>query len=678
MRETRTKLLVTGGAGFIGSHLAGRLADLGHEVRILDNFATGRRSNLLALPDDVELVEGDIQSYERVHNAVVGCEVVFHEAALPSVPRSVQDPLTSNATNITGTLNVLLAARDAGVRRVVFGSSSSIYGAGREMPKREAMKPEPISPYAVAKLACENYARSFGEVYGLETVSLRYFNVFGPRQDPLSQYAAVIPNFITALMAGEPPVVFGDGEQSRDFTYVDNVVEANVLAMDAMGVAGEVFNVAYGRQTTLNQLLAELRELLDTDVEAQYVASRPGDVPHSLADCSRAGEALGYEPSVDLREGLKRTIDHYRQVGAPQREGRADPLSMGDPTFIPAFFLAAAVTFVAVPVAIRLARRTEFYDHPAGYKGHASSTPYLGGLAVFAGFAAGALAFGHAAGRFWVIFACAAGLLALGTLDDRLPLAPRWRVLAEIAAAVALYAAGLGWSVFESGPADLLLTVAWVVGLCNAFNLMDNLDGAAGTVAGVSATGIGVAAWLNSDPVTAAFAFALAGACAGFLPHNLAGPARIFLGDGGSLPIGFLVAASAMVACDWPSLRGSSVLLGALLVGLAILDTALVVFSRRRAGVPVVRAGRDHLTHRLAYPAGNSASRCDCPRVHAGLAVRGRDRRRPGGTRRARRGGLGRRRMWPARTQGAGLARLASGAGAAPAPARTRATRGAV
>jgi UDP-N-acetylglucosamine/UDP-N-acetyl-alpha-D-glucosaminouronate 4-epimerase len=320
LRETRTKLLVTGGAGFIGSHLAGRLTDLGHEVRILDNFATGRRSNLLALPDNVELVEGDIQSYERVHNAVVGCEVVFHEAALPSVPRSVQDPLTSNATNITGTLNVLLAARDAGVRRVVFGSSSSIYGAGPEMPKQEGMKPEPISPYAVAKLACENYCRSFGEVYGLETVSLRYFNVFGPRQDPLSQYAAVVPNFITALMAGEPPVVFGDGQQSRDFTYVQNVVAANVLAMDATGVAGEVFNVAYGRQTTLNQLLAELRELLDTDVEAQYVASRPGDVPNSLADCSRAREALGYEPSIDLREGLKRTIDHYRQAGVPHGE----------------------------------------------------------------------------------------------------------------------------------------------------------------------------------------------------------------------------------------------------------------------------------------------------------------------------------------------------------------------
>jgi UDP-glucose 4-epimerase len=312
------KVLVTGGAGFIGSHLAGHLVELGHEVRILDNFATGRRSNLLALPDDeVELVEGDIQSYERVHNAVVGCEVVFHQAALPSVPRSVQDPLTSNATNITGTLNVLLAARDAGVRRVVFGSSSSIYGATPEMPKREDMAPQPISPYAVAKLACEGYCRSFGEVYGLETVALRYFNVFGPRQDPRSQYAAVIPNFVTALMAGERPVVFGDGEQSRDFTYVHNVVEANLRAIDAQGVAGKVFNVACGVQTSLNALLDELRALLGSDVEAEYVATRPGDVPHSLADVSSARETLGYVPDVDLREGLGRTIAHYRSEGMP-------------------------------------------------------------------------------------------------------------------------------------------------------------------------------------------------------------------------------------------------------------------------------------------------------------------------------------------------------------------------
>jgi nucleoside-diphosphate-sugar epimerase len=314
------KALVTGGGGFVGSHLAAHLAELGHEVRILDNFATGRRSNLLALPEEIELVEGDIQSYERVHNAVVGCEVVFHQAALPSVPRSVQDPLTSNATNITGTLNVLLAARDAGVRRVLFSSSSSLYGAGLEMPKREDMRPEPISPYAVAKVACEGYCRSFGDVYGLETVCLRYFNIFGPRQDPMSQYSAVIPNFITALLAGERPTVFGDGEQSRDFTYVQNVVEANLQAMDAQGVAGQAFNVAYGERTTLNQLLDELRELLGTDIEAEFAASRPGDVPHSWADCSRAQEAFGYQPEIALRDGLRRTIEYYEAEGLPATE----------------------------------------------------------------------------------------------------------------------------------------------------------------------------------------------------------------------------------------------------------------------------------------------------------------------------------------------------------------------
>jgi nucleoside-diphosphate-sugar epimerase len=314
------KTLVTGGGGFIGSHLASHLAELGHDIRILDNFASGQRSNMLALPDDVELIEGDIQSYERAHNAVTGCEIVFHQAALPSVPRSVQDPLTSNATNITGTLNVLLAARDAGVRRVIFASSSSIYGSSPEMPKREDVLPLPISPYAAAKMACEGYCRSFAEVYGLETVALRYFNVFGPRQDPRSEYAAAVPKFINELMAGERPTVFGDGEQSRDFAYVQNIIDANVLAMDAQGVAGQVFNVACGQAVTLNQLLDELRDLLDTDTEAEYVAPRPGDVRHSLADISRAQADLGYEPSVHLREGLLKTIEHFREEGLPVRE----------------------------------------------------------------------------------------------------------------------------------------------------------------------------------------------------------------------------------------------------------------------------------------------------------------------------------------------------------------------
>jgi nucleoside-diphosphate-sugar epimerase len=304
-------ILVTGGAGFIGSHLAAHLAVLGHDVRILDNLATGRRSNVLAIAEDVELVEGDIQSYERVHNAVAGCDAVFHQAALPSVPRSVQDPLTSNATNVTGTLNVLLAARDAGVRRVVFASSSSVYGAEPALPAREDAAPLPISPYATAKLACEGYCRSFHEVYGLETVALRYFNVFGPRQDPRSEYAAVIPRFINALLAGEAPTIFGDGEQSRDFTFVDDVVEANVLAMGAPGVAGQVFNVARGESATVNALLEELRAVIDVTVDPQYAPSRAGEVRHSLADVGRARRVLGWQPQVDLREGLLRMVELF-------------------------------------------------------------------------------------------------------------------------------------------------------------------------------------------------------------------------------------------------------------------------------------------------------------------------------------------------------------------------------
>ena len=313
------RVLVTGGAGFIGSHLAAELVESGHQVRVLDNFATGRRSNLASLGDEVELVEGDVQSYERASKAVGRCEVVLHQAALPSVPRSVQDPLTSNATNVIGTLNVLLAARDHGVRRVVLASSSSVYGglAGTG-PKHEDQPALPISPYATAKLAGEGYARSFHGVYELETVCLRYFNVFGPRQDPTSQYAAVVPNFITALLAGQSPVIFGDGEQSRDFTYVANVVQANLLAMDATGVAGRVFNVACGERVTLNHLVAELQDLLGTDIRPVYAAPRAGDIRHSLADLAAARSALGYEPAVQLREGLERTIDHIRfdELGA--------------------------------------------------------------------------------------------------------------------------------------------------------------------------------------------------------------------------------------------------------------------------------------------------------------------------------------------------------------------------
>ena len=308
------RVLVTGGGGFIGSHLAARMLELGHDVRVLDNFATGRRSNVEWLGDAIDLVEGDICSFERVARAVRRCDYVFHLAALPSVPRSVQDPLTSTAVNVTGLLNVLLASRDAGVQRVVYASSSSVYGANAELPKHEAMATLPISPYAVAKLAGEGYCRSFGEVYGLECVALRYFNVFGPRQDPRSQYAAVVPNFIAALLSGNAPQIHGDGEQSRDFTYVENVVQANVLAMSAAGVGGRVYNVACGENVTLNALVGELRELIDTEVEPVYGAPRAGDVRHSLADISRARAELGYEPAVSLRDGLTQTVDHFRDV----------------------------------------------------------------------------------------------------------------------------------------------------------------------------------------------------------------------------------------------------------------------------------------------------------------------------------------------------------------------------
>jgi UDP-N-acetylglucosamine/UDP-N-acetyl-alpha-D-glucosaminouronate 4-epimerase len=304
------KALVTGGGGFIGSHLVNRLLQDGYAVRVLDNFATGRRENLAEVIEDLELIEGDVQSYERAHNAVRGCDVVFHLAALPSVPRSIQDPLTSTASNVTGTLNVLLAARDEDVRRVVFASSSSVYGPQKHYPQREDAAARPISPYGVSKLAAEGYCRAFTQVYGLETVAVRYFNVFGPRQDPLSQYAAVIPRFITAALSDQPPVIFGDGEQSRDFTYIDNTVDGTVLASTAEGVAGETFNVACGEATTLNGLLEHIREISGKPVEAIYEDRQPGDVHRSQADISRARESLGYDPAIDVRAGLERTFVH--------------------------------------------------------------------------------------------------------------------------------------------------------------------------------------------------------------------------------------------------------------------------------------------------------------------------------------------------------------------------------
>jgi UDP-N-acetylglucosamine/UDP-N-acetyl-alpha-D-glucosaminouronate 4-epimerase len=303
------KVLVTGGAGFIGSHLVQALLERGDEVRVLDNFSTGARANIAGL--GVEVVEGELRSYERVHNAVRGTEVVFHLGALGSVPRSVQDPLTSGAVNVEGTLNVLLAARDEGVRRVVFASSSSIYGNQAELPLRESMAPDPISPYGVAKLAAERYCVSFSRVYhSFETVVLRYFNVFGPRQDPNSQYAAVVPLFITAIAAGRPVTIFDDGGQSRDFTYVENVVAANLLAADAEGASGRIFNVSSGRQTRVAELADTIGTLLGKLVEREYFPPRPGDLRNSWADIDKARDTLGFEPTVSLEEGLQRTIEH--------------------------------------------------------------------------------------------------------------------------------------------------------------------------------------------------------------------------------------------------------------------------------------------------------------------------------------------------------------------------------
>jgi nucleoside-diphosphate-sugar epimerase len=306
------RALVTGGAGFIGSHIVRRLLATGHDVRVVDNLSTGRLSNLDEVIGDIEFFELDIRDAEALRAPMSACDSVFHLAALPSVPRSIADPSASHEANATGTLNVLNAARHAEVVRVVSASSSSIYGAARELPKREEMRPLPISPYAVSKLAAESYCRSFFEVYGLEAVALRYFNVFGPRQDPNSEYAAVIPKFIRAFRLGEAPVIFGDGEQSRDFTYVENVVNANVAALEAPGVGGRVYNIACGAGVTLNEIAARLREELGAEVEATHGPDRLGDIRDSLADISAARADLGYELTVTLEEGIRRTVKYYR------------------------------------------------------------------------------------------------------------------------------------------------------------------------------------------------------------------------------------------------------------------------------------------------------------------------------------------------------------------------------
>ena len=309
------RALVTGGGGFIGSNLVRALLERGDSVRVLDNFATGNRANLADIVSEIEIVEGDLRSYERVHTAVRGTEVVFHQGALGSVPRSVQDPLTTTAVNVEGTLNVLLAARDEGVGRVVAASSSSVYGDGGTFPRVETQAPNPISPYAVAKLAAERFCVSFARVYGLETVALRYFNVFGPRQDPTSQYAAVVPLFVRAIQEGRPVTIYGDGEQSRDFTYVANVVEANLMAAEAEGAAGTVLNIAAGGSETVNTLADTIGRFLDLPVERSYAPERPGDVKQSWADVQLARETIGFEPRVGFEEGLRRTIESLVQHG---------------------------------------------------------------------------------------------------------------------------------------------------------------------------------------------------------------------------------------------------------------------------------------------------------------------------------------------------------------------------
>jgi UDP-glucose 4-epimerase len=307
------KVLVTGGGGFIGSNLARALVERGDHVRVLDNFSTGNRANLAELANELEMVEGELRSYERVHAATRGVEVVFHQGALPSVPRSVQDPLTTSAVNVEGTLNVLLAARDEGIRRVVFASSSSVYGNSNELPRVETQNPDPISPYGVSKLAAERYCVSFARVYPLETVALRYFNVFGPNQDPTSQYAAVVPRFITAIADGQAVPIYGNGEQRRDFTYVANIVEANLLAADARNVNGTVLNVATGRATTVNELAEAIASMLGLPVERDAYPERTGDVRDSWADVTRARERLGWEPRIALDEGLRLAADAFLQ-----------------------------------------------------------------------------------------------------------------------------------------------------------------------------------------------------------------------------------------------------------------------------------------------------------------------------------------------------------------------------
>ena len=304
--------LVTGGAGFIGSNLVHELVARGEAVRVLDNFSTGRRVNLEGVWSQIEVIEGDVQNADVCRRAVAGVDFVLHQGAATSVQRSVGDPLCSHDTNATATLNLLMAAGDVGVRRFVLASSSSVYGDSPALPNEEELLPRPKSPYAISKLAAEHYCRIFYDLYGLETVSLRYFNVFGPRQDPASPYSAVIPRFIKAMLAGRAPVIHGDGLQSRDFTYVSNNVNANLMATTAPGVSGGVFNIACGKRWSLLEVVDCLNQILGTDLAPVFAPARPGDVKHSLADISRAQARLGYRVTEDFRTGLAKTVEWYR------------------------------------------------------------------------------------------------------------------------------------------------------------------------------------------------------------------------------------------------------------------------------------------------------------------------------------------------------------------------------
>jgi len=307
------KYLVTGGAGFIGSNLVKKLLEMNEDVCILDNFATGKRENILPLIDNPHLtvIEGDLRSFHIVRTAVKGVDYILHQGALPSVPRSINDPITTNDVNILGTLNILEAAKEFGIKRVVCASSSSIYGNSETLPKVETMPVNPMSPYALTKYAQERYCQIYYNLYGLETVALRYFNVFGPNQDPTSQYSAVIPKFIKLMIEDKEPVIYGDGTQSRDFTYVDNVVYANLLACNAEKAAGEVINVACGESYMLLELVKMINEILGKNIEPKFDPERPGDVKHSWAGIDKAKELLSYEVKVDFKEGLKRTIEFY-------------------------------------------------------------------------------------------------------------------------------------------------------------------------------------------------------------------------------------------------------------------------------------------------------------------------------------------------------------------------------